>query len=137
MRLENEPESQNVEDHRGESGGFRFPGGGGPSAAGGRGGFGLVTTLVLFGLAMLFGFDPRAILGGGGGGAPAPRVDANLPRAGVGGGRVLPPGQGADDLGVFVSKVLHTTEDVWTTQFRAFGLLSQRPESVSGCQLFQ
>ena len=115
MRLENEQESSNVEDRRGESGGFRFPGGGGPVAMGGRGGFGLVTTLVIMGLALLFGFDPRAILGGGGiqipgGGGPAPRVDVNLPR--TGGGRVLPGDQHSDDLKTFVSRVLKTTEDV-------------------------
>lgn len=137
MRLENEEESSNVEDKRGESGGFRFPGGGGgPMASGGRGGFGLITTLVLFGLAMLFGFDPRAILGGGGGGiqlpggAPAPRIDAGLPRAGVSGGRVLPQGQDTDDLRTFVSRVLKTTEEVWGPQFRSFGKTYTEPKLV-------
>jgi uncharacterized protein len=135
MRMDKQDESRNVEDRRGESGGFRFPGGGGgPMASGGRGGFGLVTTLVLFGLALLFGFDPRAILGGGGlqlpGGAPAPQVDAGGPRTSAGGGRVLPPGQATDDLRTFMSRVLKSTEDVWGPQFRSFGKTYSEPKLV-------
>ena len=133
MRLDEVEESKNVEDRRGEGGGgFRFPGGGGgPMASGGRGGFGLVTTLVIMGLALLFGFDPRAIIGGGGGGlplpggAPAPRVDAGLPR--TGGGGVL-PGGAADDTRTFVSKILKTTEDVWTAEFRKIGKVYTPPK---------
>ena len=142
MKMDREEESRNVEDVRGQGGGFRFPGGGGgPMASGGRGGFGILTTVVILGLALLFGFDPRAILGGGGGGgsvqipfpgggAPAPRVDAGLPR--TGGGGVFPGGQGAapDDMRTFMSRVLKSTEDVWGKQFRNFGQTYSEPKLV-------
>ena len=153
MRLDEQEESKNVEDHRGQGGGgFRFPGGGGGPmpAGGGRGGFGLMTMLVLLGLSLLFGFDPRAILGGGGAGPttgggggfgiPAPGSPQSrpggqasipgLPRSG--GGGVLPPGQtGApDDMRTFVAKVLATTESVWSEIFRGFGQRYKEPKLV-------
>ena len=142
MKMDREEESRNVEDVRGQGGGFRFPGGGGgPMASGGRGGFGILTTVVIMGLALLFGFDPRAILGGGGGGgaiqipmpgggAQMPRVDAGVPR--TGGGGVFPGGQGAvpDDMRTFMSRVLKSTENVWGTQFRAFGQTYSEPKLV-------
>jgi predicted metalloprotease len=155
MRLDNEEESRNVEDRRGQGGGFRipFPGGGqGLPTGGGRGGFGLITMLVLFGLAMLFGFDPRVILGGGGGGGggfqipmPSPqgeRTSIPMPRVDRGGGQDsgVPgfprqggaPAQpsGSDDAKVFVAKVLKTTEDVWTDVFARYGQQYRPPKLV-------
>jgi hypothetical protein len=143
MKLEDQEESRNVEDRRGQGGGFRFPGGGGPmTSGGGRGGFGIITTLVLLGLALLFGFDPRIIMGGGAGGGggvqiPMPRVDPGPERTSVpgfprtGGGGVLPPGQAdPNDLRGFVSKVLKTTEDVWNPVFQGFGQRYREPKLV-------
>ena len=73
MRWRGERESQNVEDRRDEGGGFGFPcpGGGGvsfPSSGDGRGGgIGIVGILIILGLMLFFGIDPRVILQGGGG----------------------------------------------------------------------
>lgn len=78
-------ESSNVEDRRGQSGGggmFRFPGSGGggrrvqipfPMGRGGRGGGFSITTLIIIGIIMWFlGFNPLSILTGGGGGSGLP-----------------------------------------------------------------
>jgi hypothetical protein len=143
MRLEDQQESKNIEDRRGQGGGFRFPGAGGPmTGGGGRGGFGIITTLVLLGLALLFGFDPRIILGGaapggGGGGGfeiPLPRTQptggqASAPGMPRQGGGVL-PGQPDDDAARFVSKVLATTENVWNQAFQSFGQRYREPKLV-------
>jgi predicted metalloprotease len=71
MRWRGERESQNVEDRRDEGGGFGFPMPGGgvsfPSGGGGRGGIGIVGILIILGLMLFFGIDPRVILQGGGG----------------------------------------------------------------------
>ncbi len=82
---EQDRESSNVEDRRGQGGGgmFRFPGGFGGSRGGrrvqipfpmgrggGRGGFS-ITTLIIIGVIMWFlGFNPLKLLTGGGGGLP-------------------------------------------------------------------
>src|SRR6478609_6648836 len=67
MRWEDDRESDNVEDDRGQSfgGGFGgFGGGGGGFNIGGvGGGLGLVIVVVL---ALVFGVDPRQLLSGGG-----------------------------------------------------------------------
>src|SRR5688572_3417238 len=84
-------ESKNLEDRRGQSGGgFRFPlpGGGGRGGMqipmGGRGGFSLTTLLIIGAVMLLFGINPLDLLRGGagpGGGMgqvpPMPRMDPN------------------------------------------------------------
>ena len=69
MRWRGQRESQNVEDRRGQGGGgFPFPGGGMrfPSGCGGGrgGGIGIVGFLIILGLMLFFGVDPRVILQG-------------------------------------------------------------------------
>ena len=131
MRLDDTPESQNVEDLRdsdatgggpmgggfgGSSGGFGGGGGGFPIPIGG-GGIGLVILVVA---ALFFGFDPMALLGGAGGGgqfqpAPAPPQMRPAPQ-GQPGAR---PGQSAgrdDEMRRFVARVLGSTEEVWDEQ---------------------
>jgi predicted metalloprotease len=113
---EQDRESRNVEDRRGQGGGgmFRFPGGFGRSRGGrrvqipipigrggGRGGFS-ITTLIIIGVIMWFlGFNPLSILTGGGGpaGLPdfnqmpqMPRVDRPERQAQDGGGLRIPTG---------------------------------------------
>ena len=76
MRLDNEKPSENVEDRRGQGGGFGFPGGGGGRQInipmGGRGGgFSLKTIIIMavlyFALKFIFGIDLLSMVNGGGG----------------------------------------------------------------------
>jgi len=123
MRLDGQRESENVEDRRsdgsgGLGGGFRPAGMGGGRGIPLRGGS-LVTIAVIVGIGWLvFGINPiqmLAMVTGGGGGftqdtsyqqAPAPSRT----------------GSGSEDAGkVFVSKVLGSTEDVWSDIFKSAG----------------
>ncbi|MBV8972291.1 MAG: zinc metallopeptidase [Sphingomonadaceae bacterium] len=127
MRLDDERESDNVEDVRGQGGGF---GGGGFGFGGGGGGFGgggmlpmlfgfvlsrfgCGGVVVLFIVLALFGGlgNLGAMLGGGGqvgqpqaGRSFGPNSDGGTPAA---------PGQEDSDKR-FVRKVLASTEDTWT-----------------------
>jgi hypothetical protein len=102
-------ESSNVEDRRG-SGGL-----GGRSIGGG---IGVVVVVIA---AMVFGVDPRMLLGmleGGGlpGGAPT-QVQA-------------PGGKPTDEMGRFVSVVLADTEDTWHALFRNASRTYREPKLV-------
>jgi predicted metalloprotease len=124
MRLDDERESSNVQDVRGRRG---IPGGGGMRIGG-------IGALVLVAGALLFGVDPRIVLGLlEGGPAPQQQVTQNPGPA----GRNDPQRQ-------FVSRILASTEDVWTEQFRAMGRRYQDPQLVlfsgatqSGCGVAQ
>jgi uncharacterized protein len=72
-------------------------------------------------LALLMGVDPRVILEGDGSGAPS------APEA-----RYAPPpsAEGSDEARRFVSRVLASTEDVWTTTFRENGRRYDPPRLV-------
>jgi predicted metalloprotease len=134
MRWRGERQSENVEDRRNEGGGgFGFPGGGVrfPSVGGRGGGIGIVGFLVLLGLALLFGVDPRVILTGGGGGDDTNFPDIHLPQSRPDSPGVPTPGPSgpqvqrpqttqADDLKQFVSVVLADTEDVWSDLFQKY-----------------
>jgi predicted metalloprotease len=119
MRWRQGRRSENVEDRRGQRGGFR----------GGRGGGGLrlgggSLILVLLG-AWLFGADPLALLSmlaGGGGGS-----STQVPDTMQGG---APPPTGNDEGAQFVSAVLADTEDTWTEIFQAGGERYQPPKLV-------
>ena len=108
MKLEGEEQSSNVEDRRG-SGGMR-----------GAGGIGLVGILLVLGVSLLTGKDPRQLLqllqdtGVG--------VEPSAPN---------PGGPPADDgLGVFASQVLRSTEKVWDGVFREMGAQYEVPRLV-------
>lgn len=143
--------SSNVEDRRGEEGdqaGMNLPGGGGmrfPMPGGRRGGgIGIFGLLIALGLMLLFGIDPRVILGGGGGeeSFPMPRVDTDgqaLPKFEIpnlpGTKKVSLPGGGGpitanDDMKLFVTNVLGSTEDVWGQVFTSFGQQYREPKLV-------
>jgi predicted metalloprotease len=110
MRLDDERESDNVEDRRG---------------AGGRGGVGVgrgvgIGTVVLALAASYFlGIDPSVMLSlFSGGGTPVPQsVPAQKPPA-------------SDEMARFVSKVLADTEDTWRGIFRQAGRQYQDPTLV-------
>lgn len=92
MRLDDAPESGNVEDRRGMSGGTKMAIGGGGS-------------ILLIILALVFGLDPNKLGVGQKGEQPAPGQNANG----------QPPN---DKYKEFAGKVLGTLEDVWETQFK-------------------
>jgi predicted metalloprotease len=117
MRWEDDRESSNVEDDRGQSfGGGGFGGGGfnigGLGGVGG--GLGLVIIVVL---ALVFGVDPRQLLSGRG---PTPAVE-----------RSEPQGPRPDDVDArFASVVLGYTEDTWSEIFKEKGAAYQPPKLV-------
>jgi predicted metalloprotease len=110
MRLDDERESDNIEDRRGD-------GGGGFSIGGGHVGIGGVVLALV--LSYFTGINPLTLLGlvdnqGASVTAPAPAH--------------RPP---ADDASArFVSKVLASTEDTWTQIFRERGKTYEDPKLV-------
>jgi predicted metalloprotease len=122
-------ESSNIEDRRGQGGfgGGGFGGGGIPIPIGGgggglfKGGIGFVAFIVI---ALIFGADPMALLSGLAGGdtssytAPATQ-SSRTARA-----------PAADAETQFVSRVLKSTEDVWTSLFRDMGRQYVDPKLV-------
>ncbi|MEQ1576715.1 MAG: neutral zinc metallopeptidase [Hyphomicrobium sp.] len=154
---ENDRESKNVEDRRGQGGGgFGFPGGGIQIPIGGKGGFSLTTLLILGAIMLLFGINPLdVLLGGQGGNFPqVPQMPSqerqverrdtgasdnpfNIP--GLPGSREQKQGDAGtqgpkhptgDDAGVFVKRVLADTEDVWGRVFQSFGQRYKEPQLV-------
>jgi uncharacterized protein len=138
---ENDQESKNVEDRRGQGGGFGgMPGGGLQIPIGGRGGMSLTSLLVIGVIMLLFGINPLDILTGGGGGQfpqiQMPRQqEAQRPNAGPN----IPglPGEGSktatgasDQMKVFVGRVLADTEKVWEQVFQSFGEKYDDPQLV-------
>jgi predicted metalloprotease len=112
-------ESRNVEDRRGE-GGFGGWSGGGygggvPIPIGGglfKGGMGFIAFIVI---ALIFGVNPLALLGGGSDTPSyAPRTEVSRPAR-------TSSTSTSDPEAQFVSRVLKSTEDVWTDLFRQMG----------------
>lgn len=132
-------ESSNVEDRRGEdSGGFPFPGGrGGLQIPIGGGGFSLTTLLILGAIMLFMGINPLDILLGpgmqGGNGINVPQLPRStrpqpadrkvdipgLPGSDQQAQKGVPAGE--DEMKTFVSRVLADTEDVWGKVFQGFG----------------
>jgi len=110
MRLDDERQSENVEDRRGErSGGFGI--GGGSVGIGG-----VVLALVI---SYFTGISPSSLLSlMSGGGAPAVTSTPSHP----------PPAN--DEMATFVSKVLADTEDTWKVVFRESGRQYKEPKLV-------
>jgi uncharacterized protein len=149
MRWQGRRESENVEDRRDEEGGYDgggggfrlpFPGGGGGGfqiPMGQGGGVGIVGLIVIVGLALLLGVDPRVILGGGGEEMPGGR-QIQLPH------NSEPRAVSDEDENMkrFVKVVLGDTEDTWTKVFSDQGQRYTPPKLVlfrngiqSGCGL--
>lgn len=130
---QNDPESRNVEDRRGESRGRGLPGGGLQIPIGG-GGFSLTSLLVIGAIMLFMGINPLEVLFGGNAGGPInmpqlPRAERptrssneipGLPGARQGSGQAQVPSD-EDGMKVFMSKVLKDTEDVWHQVFKSFG----------------
>ena len=109
MRLDNQRESENVEDRRG-AGGRRVVGGS----------IGIGGVIIALAASYFLGIDPSVLLGlfSGGDSALAPQsAPASRPPAG-------------DEMGRFVSKVLADTEDTWRGIFRQSGHQYRDPKLV-------
>jgi len=109
MRLDDEQESTNIEDRRGQGGGFNLPGMGGGLGFGGRG-LSLGTIAIVIVVALVFGINPLTLLGGGGPSAP-PAEQIGQPQQPASAARP------ASETDSFVAKVLRTTERSWETIF--------------------
>jgi uncharacterized protein len=119
MRLDDLPESGNIEDRRQEGGG------GFGGIPGGRGGLGIGTVLVLGLVGWALGIDPRLLIGGAelvsGGGSP---YETQAPV------RNRPTGTPQDEMGREVSKILGSTEVVWKDIFAKDGKTYRPPTLV-------
>ncbi|MGD9879008.1 MAG: neutral zinc metallopeptidase [Reyranella sp.] len=135
MQMDGE-ESSNIEDRRGEggyaSGGFGGGGFGGmplPTGGGGglfKGGFGIIAFIVI---ALILGADPMALLSGLSGGGP---TSGYVPQQQSANRTARPPAQSSpgDAEAQFVSRVLRSTEDVWSGLFRDMGRRYVDPKLV-------
>ncbi len=109
MKWEDFRQSDNIEDRRGDGGG-----GGGFSLPIGNGGGGLgIGTIIILGIiGYALGIDPRILIGGAqmlnGGGGSSYQTQEPAPRQAARGGAP------ADQMGVFVAKILGNIEDVWS-----------------------
>jgi uncharacterized protein len=145
MRLDDEKPSTNIEDRRGQSGGFGGPGGGGgfgpmggPGGGinipmGGRGGMSLSTIVLLvvayLALKLLFGIDLLQMMNGGSGGPiqfPDTQSQMQLPDASQSADAQAPQGGTTGDVNndagrEFVARVLGSTERVWGNIFQQMG----------------
>lgn len=135
---ENDQESRNVEDRRGQGGGFGGMPGGMQIPIGGRGGMSLTSLLIIGAIMLLFGINPLEILTGGGGGqfpqiemprqetTPRPSAGPNIP--GLPGDKSRTAS--SDEMKVFIGRVLADTEQVWTQVFQSFGKNYDEPQLV-------
>ena len=115
MRMDGQEESSNVEDVRG------MGGGGGGFGLGGRSlSIGSVVVALIAG--WIFGINPLTLLGLAGGGSEP--VEQTAPQG------PLPKPPANDPQAQFVSKVLRSTEQVWTDVFREAGRTYQVPKLV-------
>lgn len=108
MRLDDENESSNVEDRRGD-------GGGGIS----RGGLGIGTLLLALAASYFLGVDPSVVLG------LVSNTTSHAPQVTQ---AHKPPAN--DEMARFVSKVLGSTETTWHEVFRKGGGTYQEPKLV-------
>jgi uncharacterized protein len=117
MKWEGQEQSDNVEDRRGQGGGF---GGGGGRRVGGIGIGGIVIAMLA---AWIFGINPMTVLGLLGGGGSEPMV-----QQAPAGPAQRPP---ADDKAAgFASVVLRDTERVWAQVFQSAGSNYQAPKLI-------
>jgi predicted metalloprotease len=121
MRLDDLPESSNIEDRRQEGGGF----GGMP---GGRGGLGIGTVVVLGLVGWALGIDPRVLIGGAeilSGGSGSQYQQPVQP-----GGQARRTGAPSDDAGGVVARILGSTEAQWKAVFAEAGRTYRPPVLV-------
>jgi predicted metalloprotease len=113
MRIEDERESDNVEDRRGAGGGG-FP-------IGGRG-LGIGGVLIALAASYFFGIDPSIVMG-------LLQGDPRVAQAPVASGPAPRPPE-TDQKAIFVSRVLASTEDAWSEIFSEAGRRYAPPKLV-------
>ena len=128
MRLDDLPQSNQIEDRRGAARGL----------PGGRSGIGIGTVVVLGLIGWALGIDPRLLIGGAemlSGGGTQQQADV---------GTQTKTGAPSDEIGRFVSAVLGSTEVQWTEIFAKSGRPYKQPTLVmfsgatqSGCGFAQ
>jgi len=109
MRLDDQRESDRIDDRRGDGGG------GGGLLSGGR--LGIVGILAVLAVSYFTGISPTTLMGfleGGGGAGTVTTQTARRPPAN-------------DPTSHFVARVLGSTEDIWTEEFRKLGRTYQKP----------
>ena len=134
MRWKGRARSKNVNDKRGSSGGFGFPGGMGrtgrgmqvPRRSGRSGGMG-IGTLIIIGIVLWFlGINPLSLLSGGLGGnlggGFSPQVQAPQRQ------QTTRPSISDDEMTQFVQTVLGSTEQVWASIFANYGKQYREPK---------
>ncbi|WP_323016082.1 neutral zinc metallopeptidase, partial [Devosia sp.] len=131
MKWRGREQSSNIEDRRGQGGGFGGMGGSPFGRSGGiriptggrgsRGGVGsLIGIVVVLGIIwMVTGSNPIDVLTGGSGGATTASSSSSLPTSG-----------NQDDLRSFVGVVVKETEDLWSGVFSASGQNYPEPKVV-------
>jgi hypothetical protein len=123
MRLDDVPESDNIEDRRGDGSGGGGGGFGLPMGMGGGGlGIGGIVILGIIGYAL--GIDPRLLIGGAEmvGGGSGHQQTRSQPAGKM--------GKPSDDMGKFVARVLGTTEVEWKKIFEQAGQRYRNPTLV-------
>ena len=131
---EEDRESQNVEDRRGEGGGM-FPRGAGIPIPLGGGGLSIGSLIVVGVICLMLGINPLELLSSGQGipgmqdtprSSPGSRSQGDIPGL-PGQARVAPQN---DEMSRFVRRVLADTEDVWDRVFQANGKRYEKPTLV-------
>src|SRR3954454_7885127 len=121
MRYDELPQSDNIEDRRGDGGGG---GGGGFGFPMGGGGLGIGTIVILGIVGYALGIDPRVLIGGAGvvmGDKPAQHAPSQ------------PSGKGgapSDEMGKFVSQILGSADVQWKQIFESAGQRYRAPTLV-------
>jgi predicted metalloprotease len=120
MRLDDLPQSENIEDRRGDG---SSAGGGGGGFGMGRGGLGIGTIAILGIIGYALGIDPRLLIGGaemlsGGQTQQAPSRPSGK------------TGAPSDEMGKFVSRILGSTEVQWKQVFEQAGQRYKTPSLV-------
>lgn len=136
---QNDRESSNIEDRRGQDdgGGFQFPGGNGIQIPIGRGGFSITTLLIIGAVMLFFGINPLDVLLGPNGQIQMPQMPQSerpdrSPSGNIPGlpGSQTRTANNDDAEKDFIAKVLADTEDVWTSVFKSFGRNYPDPKLV-------
>ena len=126
MRWEDLPQSDNVEDRRGDGGGYGGPSGGGFPMPGGAGGLGIGGIIVIGLLGWALGIDPGLLMSGAEiltGGQQRQEAPAQQ-------GPRRPTAAPTDETGKFVSAVLGSTEVTWKGIFEKEGQTYRPPRLI-------
>lgn len=122
MRFDDLPQSDNIEDRRGDDSGGG--GGGGFGLPIGGGGLGIGTIIILGIVGYALGIDPRLLIGGAevvsGGGSSYQQPSQPSGKTGA----------PSDEMGRFVSRILGSTEVVWKDTFEQAGQRYRTPTLV-------